>query len=469
MVFNFQFVDAFVYCSALSMEMVIKKHVLLGFCKRELVLIVDGYVCKTRKSSDLYDQAKKVLPAGVSYGIRYFEPYPFFTAKARGCKLYDVDGNEYVDFWLGHTALILGHSPRIVVDAVRKQLEDGTQYGTSHELEIRLAEQVVKMIPSVKMVRFTNSGTEAIMYATRLARAYTGRNKIAKFEGGWHGGYDALHIGVKYPFDVSESAGLTSGALHDTVLLPFNDIDGVKEKLKHEQVAAIVIEPVLGAGGGIQAEKEFLKELREFCDDRDVLLIFDEVITGFRLAPGGGQQYFDVIPDITVLGKILGGGFPIGAFGARAEIMEKLNTLVYKRPHYSFHGGTFSGNPITMTAGLATLKILENGQLIEKLNRLGEKVREQLRGIFEGHSTNVQVTGAGSIFNTHFTKEKLKNARAVARANTNKLLKYNLKLIENGIFFLPTHNGVLSTAHTDADIEKLLSETENYSKQCLES
>ena len=162
------------------------------------------YVSKTSKSKALYERAKKVLPAGVSYGIRYFEPYPFYTAKAKGSKLYDVDGNEYIDFWLGHTALILGHSPPAVVDAVKRQLENGTHYGTSHELEIELAEQVVKMVSGAEMVRFTNSGTEANMYATRLARAYTGRSKVAKFEGGWHGGYDALHIGVHYPFNVPE-------------------------------------------------------------------------------------------------------------------------------------------------------------------------------------------------------------------------------------------------------------------------
>ncbi|RLI14581.1 glutamate-1-semialdehyde 2,1-aminomutase, partial [Candidatus Bathyarchaeota archaeon] len=323
--------------------------------------MLNSYVSKTSKSKALYERAKKVLPAGVSYAIRYFEPYPFYTARAEGSKLFDVDGNEYVDFWLGHTALILGHSPPAVVEAVRKQLERGTHFGTSHELEVKLAEKIVKMVPSAEMVRFTNSGTEANMYATRLARAYTGKNKIAKFEGGWHGGYDALHKGVRYPFDIPESAGLTEGALRDTIVLPFNDLEGVEEKLKNERVASIVIEPVLGAGGGIPAEREFLKGLREFCDENDILLIFDEVITGFRLAPGGGQEYYNVIPDITVFGKILGGGFPIGAFCGRRDIMERINNLIYERPHYSFHGGTFAANPMSMIAGLATLEILEDG------------------------------------------------------------------------------------------------------------
>lgn len=406
------------------------------------------------------------MPAGVSYAIRYFEPYPFYTAKAKGSKLYDVDGNEYIDFWLGHTALILGHSPPAVVKAVKKQIEKGTHYGTAHELEIALAEQVAKMIPTAEMVRFTNSGTEANMYAVRLARAYTGRNKIAKFESGWHGGYDALQVAVKPPYDMPESAGLTPGALQDTVILPFNNLEGVKEKLKgiEKETAAIIIEPVLGVSGAIPAEKEFLKGLRELCSENGILLIVDEVITGFRLAPGGVQQYFGVKPDITVLGKILGGGFPIGAFCGPAEIMQKVDHLRYQRPQFSFHGGTFTANPVTMTAGLTTLKILEDGQLIDRLNKLGDKIREKLKEIFEANSVDVQVTGTGSLFDVHFTKEEVKEPKAAFRADREKLAEYHLKLIENGVFFLPTHNGALSTAHTKADIQKLFSETEKFAK-----
>ena len=424
----------------------------------------EKYASKTKKSKALHERAKKVLPAGVSYGIRYFEPYPFYTAKAQGSKLYDVDGNEYVDFWLGHTALILGHSPPAVMKAVKKQLGKGTHYGTAHELEIELAEQVVKMVPNAEMVRFTNSGTEANMYAVRLSRAYTGKNKIAKFEGGWHGGYDALHMGVKHPFDIPESAGLTKGALQDTILLPFNNLEEVEKRLKNEKVASIIVEPVLGAGGGIPAEKEFLKGLREFCNENETLLIFDEVITGFRLAPGGAQQYYGVKADLTVFGKILGGGFPVGAFCGPKEIMERLDATLYPRPQYSFHGGTFTANPITMTAGLATLKLLEDGSLISQLNMLGEKIRKQLKEIFENNSLDIQVTGDSSLFNVHFTKEEVKDASAVFRADRKKLTEYHLTLIENGVFFLPTHVGALSTSHSKEDIDKLFSETEKYAK-----
>jgi len=437
-------------------------------CWRELATSED-YVSKTPTSKVLYERAKEVLPAGVSYAIRHFEPYPFYTARAKGCKLYDVDGNEYIDFWLGHTALILGHSPPAVVRAVKKQLEKGTHYGTAHELEIALAEQISKMIPTAEMVRFTNSGTEANMYAVRLARAYTGRRKIAKFEGGWHGGYDALHKAVKPPYNLPESAGLTSGALEDTIVLPFNDVKSVRERLKgnENEVAAIIIEPVLGSGGAIPAEREFLKELREWCDKNRTLLIVDEVITGFRLAPGGVQQYFGVRPDITVLGKILGGGFPVGALCGPAEIMERLDHTKYPRPYCSFHGGTFTANPITMTAGLTTLKALEDGHLINELNRLGDKVRSQIREIFEAKGVDVQVTGAGSLFSVYFTREEVKDANTAFRADKRKLIEYHWRLLLNGIFFLPAHYGALCTAHGKADIEKLFMETEKFAKSLI--
>jgi len=410
----------------------------------------------------LYERAKRVLPAGVSYFIRFMEPYPFYTARAKGSKLYDVDGNEYVDFWIGHYALILGHSPTQVMREVKRQINNGTHYGTAHELEIALAEQVAKMVPTAQMVRFANSGTEAMMYTARLARAITQRDKIGKFEGCWHGGYDALHVAVKPPFNVPESNGLTQGVLKDTVILPFNKIEPVRKVLKKEKLAAVFIEPLLGSGGGIPAQIDFLKELRELCSENGTLLVFDEVITGFRLAPGGAQQFFGVKSDITVFGKILGGGFPIGAIAASREIMEHMNPFLYERPKFSFHGGTFCANPITMTAGLATLRILQDGKLITRLNRKSDKLRKQLKDVFERKGLDVQITGAGSLWHTHFTKEKIQDSNAVARADKEKLTKYHMHLIDNGVFFLPGKMGALSTAHTKADLEKLVFETESF-------
>lgn len=421
-----------------------------------------SYTSKTCSSEILYERAKKVLPAGVSYIIRYFEPYPFYVKEAKNAHLIDVDENEYVDFWIGHLALILGHSPEPVVRAVKEQIEHGTHYGASHELEVLMAEQIIKMVPCAEMVRFTNTGTEAAMYATRLARAFTKKGKIVKFEGGWHGGYDALHVGVKPPFDVPESAGLTEGAIKDTIIAPFNDLEGTIQKVKNEEIAGMIIEPVLGAGGCIPAEKEFLRGLREICNEKNALLIFDEVITGFRLAPGGAQQLYGVIPDLTILGKILGGGFPIGAVVGRREVMERMDALKYERHECCFQGGTFCANPVSLTAGLVTLKILEDGTIINELNRKGRKIREELREIFGKSKFDVQVVGEGSLFHTHFTKSEVRNVRDVFNADRKRLIDYHMFLITRGVFFLPTKTGGLSSAHTNEDLDKLLEEAENY-------
>lgn len=428
-------------------------------------MLLERYISKTPKSRKLYDRAKKSLPAGVSYFIRHFEPYPFYTKEAKGSKIIDIDGNEYIDFWMGHYSLILGHSPPEVVKAVRNQIEKGFHYGTSHELEVVMAEQIVKMIPSAKMVRLTNSGTEAAMYATRLARTYTNREKIVKIEGCWHGGYDALHKAVKPPFDIPETSGLTSGVSKDTITIPFNDLEGARKKLKKEEFAAIIVEPVLGAGGCIPAEKDFLKGLREVCDEKHALLMFDEVITGFRLAPGGAQQYFGILPDITILGKIMGGGFPVGAIAGSKEIMERMDPTLYERPKFSFHGGTFCANPVVMTAGLATLKELEDGKLQSQLNKRGSSIRQQLAEVFEGKNVDAQVTGISSLFQAHFTREKIKDVEGVFRADRKKLEDYHLYLITEGVFFLPTKVGAISRAHSKEDLEKLVAETENYVRE----
>jgi len=246
--------------------------------------------------------------------------------------------------------------------------------------------------------------------------------------------------------------------------LPFNDIDWVAKLLKKEKLAAVVVEPVLGAGGCIPAKKEFLKALRELCSENDTLLVFDEVITGFRLAPGGAQQFFNVMPDITVLGKILGGGFPVGAIAGSREIMELMDPLLYERPNFSFHGGTFCANPVTVTAGLATLKTLEDGTVISDLNRRGNKLRQELADIFEQKRVDVQVVGVSSLLHTHFTDAEIKDIHAVFTANREKLAQYHMHLISNGVFFLPTKTGALSEAHCKEDISKLLIEAEDYAK-----
>ncbi|RLE50346.1 MAG: glutamate-1-semialdehyde 2,1-aminomutase [Candidatus Methanomethylicota archaeon] len=422
------------------------------------------------KSRELYERAKKVLPAGISYAIRFFEPHPFYVAKAKGCRVWDVDGNEYTDYWVGHGALILGHNHPLMVKAVKEAVDKiGTHIGLAHEYEVKYAEQVVKMIPSAEMVRFTNSGTEANMYAVRLARAYTKRVKIGKFEGGWHGGYDALHVAVSYPFNEPESAGLTEGATKDTVVLPYNDLDGCRKIMKQHELACVVIEPVLGAGGCIPAEKEFLKGLRELCDETGTLLIFDEVITGFRLAPGGGQEYYGVIPDITVLGKALGGGgLPVGGICSRTEIMELLDHLKYpNKTERAFHGGTYTANPLVSYVGCTILKEFEKGYVYPHINRLGDKIRNGLEEIFQKYNLQIHVTGTGSMIGIHFTKKKPINAREANEGKDIELSKkYHAHLLNNHIVVIkPTLPHLfLCYAHTDDEVEEFLRVTEEFAK-----
>ncbi|MCS7364335.1 MAG: aspartate aminotransferase family protein [archaeon GB-1867-035] len=423
-----------------------------------------------RKSKELYERAKKVFPAGVSYTIRYFEPHPFYVKKAKGCRVHDVDGNVYIDYWMGHGALILGHNHPLMVKAIKEAAEIGTHIGLVNEYEVMYAEQVVKMIPSAEMIKFTNSGTEANMYAVRLARTYTKRSKIGKFEGGWHGGYDALHVGVSYPFNKPESGGLTEGATKDTILLPFNDLEEVEKKFREHEFACVVIEPVLGAGGCIPADKEFLKGLRELCDDTGTLLIFDEVITGFRLSPGGGQKFYGVYPDITVLGKILGGGgLPVGAFCARKEIMELLDHTKYPDASTrAFHGGTYSANPLVCYVGTKILRELEKGYIYNHINKLGEKIIKELDEIFQKYNFQAFSSGVGSMVGIHFTKEKPTDAR---KANTTKnvelVKKYHAHLLNNGIVVIkPTLPHLfISNAHTENEIEEFLRVTEEFVKK----
>jgi len=423
------------------------------------------YVESTPRSKEMYERAKSVYPGGISYGIRYFEPYPFCVVNANGSQLYDIDGNSFVDYWCGHFALILGHRHPAVVKAVKEQLERDYNYGVFHDVEIKLAEQVTKMVPSAKMVRFTSSGTEANMYAVRLARTYAKSVKIAKFEGNWHGGYDSLHVAVKPPLDQPQSGGLAEGAIKDTIVLPYNDLEGVHKRIKGLELACMVIEPVMGGGGIVPADREFLKGLRELCDDTGTLLIFDGVMTGFRLSPGGAQQLYGVFPDLTVLGKIVGGGFPIGAVTGRAEIMERMDHFKYQGVEYSFHGGTHVGNPISTSAGYATLKLLEDGTIHSRIDKLGEKASRGMQEIFDRSNFEAQTSGIGSLFGCHFTRQRpIKDIHAVSLGNVKVAKRFHRYLLDRGIFILSpvlTH-GAVSSAHTEKDIDELLATVEDF-------
>ena len=426
-----------------------------------------GYADRTKGSYGLHQRARRVLPAGVSYSIRSLPPHPFYVERAQGAKLYDVDGNVYTDYWMGHGALLLGHAPGAVVEAVKTQLPLGTHYGFSHPLEVEMAEQIVKHIPCAEMVRFTNSGTEANMYCLRLARAYTGRWGVVKVEGGWHGGYDGLHAYVSRPYGRVESAGLNPKAVEDVKAVPFNDVEAARRMVKDFKPACFILEPVMAAAGFITPEPGYLEALREICDEEGVLLVFDEVVTGFRMGLGGAQGYYGVKPDLSVLGKIMGGGFPVGAFCGPQEIMELIDHEKHSEPEErSAHGGTFTANPISMAAGLATIKTLLDGRVYRHVNGLGERIRRGLDDIFQGSQLEASVTGVGSMFAVHFQANPPKSAGEAAKGDVEAARAYFTHMLEHNIVYLtPTvcHCWV-SNAHSEEDVEEFLSATEEFVK-----
>lgn len=420
------------------------------------------YYDRTSKSRKLFEEACEVIPGGATYVLRYFEPYPFYVVRARGSRVWDVDGNEYVDFWMGHGAVVTGHNYEPIINAVREQLDYGIHFGWCNEWEVKWAKVVCEWFDA-DMVKPTNSGTEANMYAIRLARAYTGREKVGKFEGGWHGGYDNLHKAVKYPYNKPESLGLSESTLKSIITLPYNDLEGVERRIKGEELACIIVEPVLGAGGCIPAEKEFLKGLRELCDEKDILLIFDEVITGFRFYKGA-QHYYGVKPDLITTGKAVGGQFfpGAGAFCGRSDIMKLLDHI--ERPEKwrrVFHGGTYVGNALTMRAGFTLITELKEKaeNIYPYLNALGEKIISGVEDIFSEASISAYVTGVSSMFGIHFTKEKPINGLTAERTEdkglVNKLFKF---MLENGIAYLSPSKAhyFLAISHTTEDIEKFL-------------
>lgn len=426
-----------------------------------------AYVSKTPRSKQLYDSARSILPGGVSYRIRFFEPYPFFARNAKGSRLFDADGNEFVDYWCTHFALVLGHSHAKVVQAIEEQLEKGYHFGVPHEQEIKLADLVTRSVPSARMVRFTNSGTEANMYAVRLARTYTKREKVGKFEGNWHGGYDSLHIAVKPPFDMPQSGGLPADNGRHTIVLPYNDLEATRNKIGGEKLACILVEPMMGAGGMVPCEKDFLKGLRELCDESGMLLVFDEVVTGFRLGLGGAQELYGILPDLTVLGKILGGGLPIGAVAGRADVMEHLDHTRYEGEQLSFVGGTGIGNALSVVAGTATIEELKRTNPYPNLDRLGKRAREGLGEAFERAGVDAQITGLASTFGCHFLRGgPIKSIRDVMRGDVRLTQKFHSALLDNGIFMLtPTLlHGCISTAHKLEDIEKLITVAETFAR-----
>lgn len=431
---------------------------------------------KTEKSRAIYEEARQVLPGGVAGNGKFMQPYPLYFREAQGAKIVDVDGNEYIDLIMGYGIHILGHSPSPVVEAVREHLQSGTMPGLATELEVQLARKVQQHMPAVEMVRFVNTGSEATLMAIRVARAYRQRDKIARFEGNYDGQHDLVQISgttTAGPNDTPQPSrdclGIPASILQDLLILPYNNVErAVSLITAHaDELAGVLIEPVSVYGlGCVPAEREFLTALREVTSKYDIPLIFDEVVNNFRLGLGGASEYYGVIPDLVCLGKIVGGGFPIGGYGGRRDLMDRFLTPAGERSEKVFQSGTFSGNVISMAAGLAMIKELEKGQVYPYINELGAQVRSGLRAIAENLGVQMFVAGVKSLFEIHFGIDGIKNVRDKKRADKSQAAEFAQGLIVNGIY-APAHPLFLSAAHTRQDVDRILETAETVLREML--
>jgi glutamate-1-semialdehyde 2,1-aminomutase len=428
---------------------------------------LDGtYESRTKKSRELFQRARGVFSGGVNHNARYFEPYPLFASRARAQHVWDADGIRYTDYWMGHTALILGHSPRAVVESLKSQIGSGTLYGFGNELTVELGEVIQKGVPCAELMRFCNTGAEATMYLVRLARAYTKKRVVLKMAGGWHGYNTELNKGVHRPFDATESAGILREEQAHVATVKFNDLGAAEASAKAARgdLAVIILEPVLGAGGCIPAEEDYLRGLRELADRSGALLAFDEVITGFRVAFGGAEELYGVVPDLATFGKIAGGGLPLGMVCGRREILS-LADPTRKEGFVSIGGGTFSENPLTMVAGLATLRYLRShaSSVYSRLGDAGESLRRGVDRAMGESGVETHTTGVGSLFLTHFGMEP-RNAEEASMGDRLMTRAYAMDLMGAGVFILPGHLGGVSTAHTPGDVRVFVEASRSFAE-----
>ncbi len=406
----------------------------------------------------LFYQAKNYISGGVNSPVRAFKAVggiPIFVKRGKGSKIYDVEGKSYIDYCMSWGALILGHSNPVLIREIKKIIENGTSFGIPTEIEVEFAKEICNAIPSIEMVRLVNSGTEATMTAIRLARGYTGRNKVIKFSGCYHGHVDYLLVQAgsgATTLGIPTSSGVPKDFVKNTFVVPYNNLDAVEKVVKkyYKDIACIIVEPVAANMGVVLPKNGFLEGLREICDYYKIVLIFDEVITGFRLTYGGAQTLFKIKPDLTCLGKIIGGGFPIGAVGGKKEIMEHLAPVgsVYQ-------AGTLSGNPPAVTAGITTLKILKNKQIYKSLEQNTKFLYETIKQNIKKFKHQVVLNYIGSMFTIFFTEKEVYDYETVLSADTKLYAKFFHKLLENGIYFPPSQFEAcfLSFAHADKDIE----------------
>ena len=420
----------------------------------------------TNNSKIIYEKAKKAIPGGVNSPVRAFQSvdkeYPIFIKSGNGSKLYDEDGNEYVDMIGSWGPMILGHNYPQVLEIVKKELENGTSFGLPTKKEVELAELVKSCFPSIEKLRLTTSGTEAAMASVRLARAFTGKNKIVKFEGCYHGHSDSLLVKAGsglLTFAHQDSNGITEGVVKDTITLPFGDFEKLKETLESEKdIACVIIEPIPANMGLIETKKEYLEKIREITKKEKVVLIFDEVISGFRISLGGAQEVFGITPDLTVLGKIIGGGYPVGGFGGKKEIMDLISPV-----GNVYHAGTLSGNPISVAAGIETISILKkNTEIYENINIKTENLVNQINELIKKYSIPASVNHFGSLFTIFFSKEKVDTLEKAISSNAEFYSIYFDTMLKNGIIVPPSKYEAhfISYVHNNEDMEKFLTGTE---------
>mgnify|MGYP001166200178 FL=1 len=412
-------------------------------------------------SSTLYSSAKKVMPGGVNSPVRAFNAVggePLFIKSGKGSQIIDVDGNKFIDYVASWGPLIFGHAHPRVVEAIIRQAELGTSYGASTELEIELAEKVVSAFPSVEIVRMVNSGTEAVMSALRLARGITGRDKIVKFEGCYHGHGDSLLVKAGSglaSLGIPECPGIVSSLAEKTLNLSYNDVEGVRDLFQREgkDIAALIVEPIAGNMGVIPPSPGFLQALRDETKKAGALLIFDEVISGLRVSLGGAQKLFGITPDITCMGKIIGGGLPVGAYGGSKEVMDHISPV-----GSIYQAGTLSGNPLAMAAGNVILDLLSEPQVYELLEEKSKKLCDGFEKNTQELGVSAQFTRVGSMFSMFFTDQQITNFESVKTCDTNFFKSYFNALLEEGIYIAPSQfeAGFMSAIHSDKEIDQTI-------------
>ena len=419
--------------------------------------VLEEYRARHPKSAALWERARAAIPGGITHDIRHLAPFPVYVERARGTRKWDADGHEYIDYWMGHGALFLGHCHPAVVRAVQEQVARGTHLGACHELEVRWAELVNRLVPCAELTRFTMSGTEATHLAMRVARAFTGRSRIVKLAGHFHGWHDGAAVAVNPPYDVPMSAGIPGATLDQVLICPPNDVKAVEALLERGDVAAVILEPAGGQAGTTPTIPGYLHELRALTARHGVVLIFDEVITGFRYAPGGAQAYFGVTPDLTTLAKIVAGGLPGGALcGARAPmaLLAFRGDADWDRSQRVAHAGTFNANPLSAAAAIATLEQCADASLQARANKLGDELRRGLAEAMRRADVPGTCYGEASIYHVSFEgKPGLAGFDRPRRGDAYHLLR--CALLNHGVD-CSTHHGWVSAVHTEEDVARTL-------------